>query len=300
MLLELPTSFKERIINTHGGKGELWLRRLPQLIATCEARFDLKVQATVDHLSFNYTARAVQTDGSAVIIKIGVPSNEVECEIHALDLMRGDGIVDLLDSDRELGALVFEQLVPGNMLLTLKSDEEATAAAVEIMQKLWRSPPDEHAFPTTRGWFERLAKPIDFPAMFKHSLIDKAVGVARDLHQDVHESVLLHGDLHHYNILSSHRQSWLAIDPKGVVGESEYEVGALLRNPIPEIATKMDTKKVLARRVDQLTEMLGFDRQKIMGWGFSQAILAAVWSVDGHSDEWQHFLKCAEILASIR
>ena len=42
---------------------------------------------------------------------------------------------------------------------------------------------------------------------------------------------LLHGDLHHYNILRDGDRGWVAIDPKGVVGEVEYEIGAALRNP---------------------------------------------------------------------
>ena len=47
--------------------------------------------------------------------------------------------------------------------------------------------------------------------------------------------VVLHGDLHHFNILSAQRQPWLAIDPKVVPGEPAYETGAFIRNPIPDI-----------------------------------------------------------------
>lgn len=39
-------------------------------------------------------------------------------------------------------------------------------------------------------------------------------------------------DLQHYNVLFDDARGWLAIDPKGVVGEVEYEIGAILRNPI--------------------------------------------------------------------
>ena len=124
--------------------------------------------------------------------------------------------------------------------------------------------------------------------------VTKVELVALELHQDMGESVLLHGDLHHFNILSGKRQPWLAIDPKGVVGEREYELGALLRNPIPDIVTTMNTKKILTWRVDQLSELLGFDRQKIRAWSFAQAVLAAVWCIDDKADDWRIFLKCAE------
>src|SRR5207244_1723119 len=61
---------------------------------------------------------------------------------------------------------------------------------------------------------------------------------------------LLHGDLHHYNVLFDARRGWLAIDPKGVVGELEYEVGAALRNPYeaPELFLEPST---IERRVEQ-------------------------------------------------
>ena len=45
------------------------------------------------------------------------------------------------------------------------------------------------------------------------------------------EPLLLHGDLHQGNILAAGRAPWLAIDPKGVVGEATYETAALLHNP---------------------------------------------------------------------
>src|SRR5438067_1309862 len=64
--------------------------------------------------------------------------------------------------------------------------------------------------------------------------------------------VLLHGDLHHENILAAARQPWLAIDPKGVVGEPAYEAGALLRNPLPWLLEQPDPRGVTARRVADL------------------------------------------------
>jgi len=91
-------------------------------------------------------------------------------------------------------------------------------------------------------------------------------------------------------------QPWVAIDPKGVVGEREYEVGALLRNPTPDIATTMDTRMILKRRLDLLAELLGFDRQKLCAWSFAQAVLAAVWCIDGKANDWGIFIKCAEAL----
>ena len=90
--------------------------------------------------------------------------------------------------------------------------------------------------------------------------------------------VLLHGDLHHFNILSSGRERWLAIDPKGLVGEAEYELAAFLRN---RLISRPQPRKVLARRVDQFVAELGFDRKRIVGWAQAGAVLSATWGHDG-------------------
>ena len=52
-----------------------------------------------------------------------------------------------------------------------------------------------------------------------------------DLSGSQRSTRLLHGDLQHYNVLFDTDRGWLAIDPKGVVGELEHEIGAVLRNP---------------------------------------------------------------------
>ncbi len=297
--MKLPHFFNNTIINTFGLQGEAWLSDLPNLISKYEDKFNIVVGDPLPDLSFSYTARCKTYDGDSVVIKICVPSSEVENEIQALNLMRGDGIVCLLNSDSQDGILLLEALVPGNNLVAVKNDTEAMSIAAGIMTKIWKAKPWEHEFPTTEKWFQRLDQFIDLPAGFSPRLIAQAKQLASDLHQDIHHRVLLHGDLHHFNILSAGREPWLAIDPKGVIGESEYEVGALLRNPIPAIANKSNLKQCLERRATDLSDLLGFDQQKVVAWGFAQAVLAAVWAVDAHSKDWPVFLHCANVLNTL-
>ena len=101
----------------------------------------------------------------------------------------------------------------------------------------------------------------------------------RDLAATQREPALLHGDLHHYNVLSDRARGWCAIDPKGVVGELEYELGAALRNPIdrPDLFATLD---VVERRLDQFGLVLGIDVSRARGWCFAQAVLSAIWSIE--------------------
>lgn len=110
------------------------------------------------------------------------------------------------------------------------------------------------------------------------------------------EQVLLHGDLHHFNILSSRRNSWLAIDPKGVIGEREYEICALMRNPGPQLFTAMNTEQVILRRLDQIVEYTGFDRERILLWSIVNAVLTAWWCIEDKVPGKDYLLNYVQIL----
>lgn len=116
------------------------------------------------------------------------------------------------------------------------------------------------------------------------------------------EPILLHGDLHHENVLDASatgRDPWLAIDPKGMVGEPAYGAGALPRNPMG-LLDRPRADLILERRVHLLSERIGFEPERVLGWGFSQAVLAAYWGWEDEGRVWEQALTFAELLATIR
>jgi streptomycin 6-kinase len=90
------------------------------------------------------------------------------------------------------------------------------------------------------------------------------------------------------------------VDPKGVIGEHEYEVGALLRNPIPGLLARPDPRAVLDRRLRLLAETLGFDLRRLRDWALAQAVLSAWWSIEDTGAGWEWSMTCAEHLAAVR
>jgi streptomycin 6-kinase len=94
---------------------------------------------------------------------------------------------------------------------------------------------------------------------------------------------LLHGDLHHYNVLLDANRGWLAIDPKGVIGELEYEVGAVLRNPFERPKVFLEPRSI-ERRLGQFATRLNLNYQRMVAWGFAQAVLSAIWHVEDESE----------------
>jgi len=128
-------------------------------------------------------------------------------------------------------------------------------------------------------------------------LLDRAESLARELLGSAPSHVLLHGDFHHYNVLSAERAPWLAIDPKGMVGDPGYEVGPFLLNPNQE-AWYLDPA-VLRRRLDILADELAYDRARLRDWGIAHAVLSACWSAEDHGAGWQDAITAAEMFVAL-
>jgi streptomycin 6-kinase len=299
----LRSGFSRRIAQLHGEAGVRWLRGLPGLVDAFAERWSLRVLAPFEALSYAYVAPAVRADGSHVVLKAGVPGSDVLQEEEALRHLAGRGVVRLLESDRERGVLLLERLEPGTSLVEVRDDRRATSIAADVMRRLWTPAPPEHGFPSVADWASGLARlRARFEGgagPFPRALVETAESLFGDLLGSMAEPVLLHGDLHHRNIVAARRKPWLALDPKGVVGEPAYEVGALLRNPMPELLAIAQPRRILAARLDQLAEELGFDRSRLAGWALAQAVLSAWWSLDDHGEGWEPMIACAEHLSGL-
>lgn len=110
----------------------------------------------------------------------------------------------------------------------------------------------------------------------------RAATVYRELCDSSPGDVVLHGDLHHANVLAATRRPWLAIDPHGHVGDPGYDTGQLLYNPLDSGA---DLTALAPRRVEQLADALGIPVERVRAWGFAVCVLSEVWSAgDGEID----------------
>ena len=291
--MKLPAAFRQAVAGGHGAAGEAWLEQLPRLVAELHERWTLQPAGRF-RLSFGYVEPVTRADGTRAVLKLRVPGDpDAAGEGPALAAFGGAGAARLLAEDPELGALLLERLEPGTELAELAAhdDDAATLAAAGVMLRLRRPPPRGHAFPTVAEWGRALAGETLPPAV-----ADRARREHAELCASMDERVLLHGDLHHFNILRR-GDGWAAIDPKGVIGEPAYETGALLRNPLPALLDRPDPGRVLARRMDLLAEATGLDRERIHAWARVQAVLAAAWAIEGRDAAGRRFfLRCAELL----
>jgi len=330
--LNLPPEFISNIQNVFGENGYAFLKSLPDFIAEASARWGLTDVQPAPNLSYNFVAFAKRPspltplpkgEGN-VVLKMGVPNSEMKSEMAALRLFNGEGACRLLDYDEEKYWMLLERLNPGVMLSTLEDDEEATHIAAEVMKKIWLTPPLESAslladsreqeenrkqasglqsFIQLSDWFDGLKKlrlmfnggtgPLD------EKLVERVEQSVKDFFAENHNPVLMHGDFHHFNILSSER-GWLVIDPKGVIGPAGYEVGPFMMNPWGRFSDGINYRltRSVKRRIDILHEHLGWERERILEWSLAHAVLSAWWGIED-STGWDYSLAFAEMLASL-
>ena len=294
--------FSETLRSTFGAAGENLLRDLPHIVAESRVRWNLELFDPFDNLSFNYVVPGRLPDGMHIVLKIGIPENkELLTEIATLQLYDGKGMVRLIDAVPEKGVFLIERVLPGVPLTSEPDDLLATQIAAETMRALRLPVPDQHSFPTTAQWFAGLSRLRNEFDGGTGPLPELVVSMAEDLSTYLLTSsatdVVLHGDLHHDNILSSDQGGWLAIDPKGVVGEPCYEVGAFMRNPIELYTTACGADATVERRFKIFSEVLGFERDRMAAWAFAQAVLSAYWCLEDSGSGWEPAILCAETLA---
>jgi streptomycin 6-kinase len=266
-----------------------WLRALPALIERLAERWSLTVGPPFPAIEMNYVAAARRADGQPCVLKVSRYVGETRTEIAALRLWDGDGAARLLESDPELGALLVERLAPGTMLVEVaeRDDDAATAVAAGVLARLWRPPPAQPDLGGLRGlasWcaaYDRNRVALSRGAHgFPAALFARADALRAELLASTEAPVVLHGDLHHFNVLRAERAEWLAIDPKGLAGDKCFDVCQFLRNPRPVPAS------VNRRRLDLLCAELGLDRPRTRDWCLVHAVLDACWDVE-EGKPWQ-------------
>lgn len=244
---------------------------------------------------------------TAIVLKLLKPKSDEQNAWRWLEYHAGQGAVGLLARDER--AVLLEQVFPGTELVELVrtgKDEEATRQIGHTIELLDGGVKESRVIPegfkSVEDWGKAFGRNSRAVLMSKIpvELLDKAHKLYGELCESQWQRRLLHGDLHHYNVLLDANHGWRVIDPKGVVGEMAYETGAMLRNPV-EMPEFYADPRILQNRVRIICQSLGLEEKRVLGWCFAEAILSAIWSVeDGGSEaEIGHTLRLAETSLSL-
>ena len=290
-------TFEQTIIDMYGDRGRTWLASLPSTIAQLAGKWQIKEIQPLPNLSYNYVVSGVR-HGIPVILKIMNPecfvSSAVAREAAVLAALSGP-CVKVLFQDDSLSALLLERLLPGTMLKELfpEQDMQAITITSTIIKAFECCQNPAPLFLPVGDILMVLDK--DWPGIQHHLMKARVLRVS--LLATTTTQVLLHGDLHHENILL-HGDTWRVIDPKGFVGDPAYECGAYIRNPFPEILACPDMLTIIQKRIKMFAHLLDLNERRIAQWTYVQAVVAACWAIEDHLDP-RLWIKMAEVLEQI-
>ena len=281
--------------------GPAWIDDLPDRIARLADRYSLTIDLPMTEpyaeMSFNYITPGKRADGTEVILKVAYERGVYVTERSGIRLSNPEGMVSLLGTYDEDFALILESVRPGIPLSECENDEENTHIAADVMRRLWQPALHAHALRSVEDWTvggmaryrDRHADggplPLDWVAAAEDAF--------RSLSATTSQRLVLHGDLHHFNILSSDRNGWLAIDPKGMEGDPGYELGAFMGNELPDDTSGWPD--LLSRRIEIFSEDLDIPWEHLVTWSWAHAVLVSTWC-ERSGDDWASTMKRAEII----
>jgi streptomycin 6-kinase len=238
-------------------------------------------------------APVISRGGAAMLKVAGGPEERDGAALMAW--WAGDGAAEVLAHDGE-ALLLVRSTDPATLAALARGgrDDEATTILCAVASRLHapRPAPPPSTLRPLASWFRALE-----PAARAHGgLLESAADAARELLATPREVSVLHGDLHHDNVLAFGDRGWLAIDPKGLIGERGYDFANLFCNPWPEA----DDADRLARRLAIVARSAGLDPARQRQWILAYAGLSAAWTIDSGlpADGPWRALRIAELVLS--
>ena len=307
----LPKEFKDRIHIEFGDDGETWLRAFPGLLSDCIRQWQLKDLKLSPYLSYNAVMTGTSSLYGEIVLKMSVPHREFfsECNYilyHQQSEPKHPGTVvrRCLAYSPENHSMLLEWISPGNELWTITGLQERfktgigilAASPVPYKEGFSVHTPYSDGFPSYNEWMDgayEKARKAGRGSAFLHDCWEDSYRFLSDVENESDGRMLLHGDLHHSNMLFDRKLGWQIIDPKGVIGVKPMECGRFIRNQLSDIeknagSGRMETKGVTAEKKRQLgiltdacAEAFGTAALTILKCCFVDAALSNCWYLEG-------------------
>jgi len=224
----------------------------------------------------------VSFQGGPAMLKVSRSAEEIQ-GAQLLNWWAGEGAARVLALDGE--AVLLERACgAGDLAAMARSgrDDEATQILCAVAGRL-HSPrsadPPAGLVPLER-WFRALWPTADSQG----GDFARSAQIARSLLAEPRDRVVLHGDLHHGNVLDFGARGWLAIDPKGLIGERGFDFANMVCNPDFETAVSPGR---LPRQVAVASAAADLDPARQMRWVSAYLGLSASWTLGSGEDPWR-------------
>lgn len=239
--------------------------------------------------------QTVRIGGNTAILKVFKPGSDEHNTAGIIAWFEGMGSAKLLRHGQ--GALLLEWIEGPHLsdLVRDGSDASAMELLADVVDQLHLR---RTKVPPGLVPLQRFMEPLLDRQDSGDEIFRVAAPLAAKLLETTRKQQPLHGDIHHDNILLHRERGWLAIDPKGLLGDRHYDLANALCNPFqyPEIvrdpARALAHAKILAAR-------LALDLQRLLSFALCYACLSAIWC-EQDGDDPTHSQQMARIFLNIR
>ena len=275
MSIDLAQAFTDDLRNREGQAGRAWMAALPARIDELLEAWELRRDGDLRHGYVAVVLPVRRADGTGAALKVTWPGPDQAPEAPSLAAWDGAGAVRLLRHDERRWALLLERLDPRRDLTGVPV-REATAIIGGLLARLHRAraPAGIPSLAVTAArWAEEMPQTWTGGAReLPRRWLDQAVANCQELGPGS-GSVLLHVDLHYENVLAGDREPLLAIDPKGLAGDPEFESLAPLWNRVEEYGEGRDGVR---DRLALLCETAGLEPERARRWAVARIVEDAV------------------------
>ena len=262
--------------------GRAWLARLPHLLDEVLERWGLRPDGPAGNGMAALVVPVVRADGGRAVVRLQPPGEESSAAVLGLRTWDGDGVVRLLDDEPGSGAMLLERLDDARPLGSLGDDDAVMTVLGELLARLVATPaPDGLPRLAEVAAAMVSAVPAAVPRLgdaAERGLVATCADAVAELLPDAGDR-LLHWDLHDENVLAGDREQWLAIDPVPLAGDPGFDLWPALNSRWSAVVAG-DVERVVLRRFDLLTEVVGVDRGAAVGWTLGRVLQNALWEVE--------------------
>ncbi|CAL9667648.1 hypothetical protein SUDANB176_07307 [Streptomyces sp. enrichment culture] len=281
--VEVPQSLAVSYARGFGEEGRAWIAGLPALAAEFLDRWELKRDGAVKAGEASLVLPVLRKHGTRAVLKLQMPREETTAALIGLRTWNGAGIVRLLDHDPESSTMLLERLTAARTLTSIEDDDVAMGILAELQARLVRVP----APPGLRSLGDIATEMLEKVPKAVEALVDPAdrqllrgwASAVAELAGEPGDR-MLHWDLHYDNVLAARREPWLAIDPEPLAGDPGFDLWPALDSRWDDVVTKNGALRVVRRRFDLLTEVLGLDRARATGWTLGRLLQNSLWDID--------------------